>query len=97
MDAAGRSVFSVMGIGIKFLGEGMDSFQIGFLRAVFGLLVILPFAFRHGIAPLKTKVLKLHILRALVGVTGMLCIFYAITHLPLADAVALTFYPDPCF
>jgi len=87
----GGLCFSVMGIGIKFLGEGMDSFQIGFLRAVFGLLVILPFAFRHGVAPLKTKVFKLHFLRALVGVTGMLCIFFAITHLPLADAVALTF------
>ncbi|WP_373087156.1 DMT family transporter [Sneathiella sp.] len=83
--------FSLMSMGIKFLGAGMDSFQIAFLRTFFGFLVILPLALRHGIRPLKTKVIKLHLARALVGVTGMLSIFYAITHLPLADAVALTF------
>lgn len=87
----GGLLFSCMGIGIKFLGQGMDSFQIGFLRAFFGLIVILPFALRRGFSPLKTTVFKLHLIRACVGITGMLSIFYAITHLPLADAVALTF------
>ncbi|TNE35302.1 MAG: DMT family transporter [Alphaproteobacteria bacterium] len=88
---AGGWYFSCMSMGIKFLGEGMDSFQIAFLRTFFGFLVILPFALRHGFAPLKTKVIGLHLMRATVGISGMLSIFYAITHLPLADAVALTF------
>ncbi len=87
----GGLLFSLMSLGIKFLGEGMDSFQIAFLRALFGLIAILPFALRRGIRPLKTKVFHLHLFRAIVGVSGMLSIFYAITHLPLADAVALTF------
>ncbi|MCC3303293.1 DMT family transporter [Sneathiella sp. HT1-7] len=87
----GGFFFSCMGVGIKFLGEGMDSFQIAFLRALFGFIVILPFALRRGISGLKTKVLRLHIARAVVGILGMLSIFYAITQLPLADAVALTF------
>ena len=87
----GGFCFSCMGVGIKFLGAEMDSFQIAFLRALFGFIVILPFALRRGISGLKTKVLRLHIGRGVVGILGMLSIFYAITHLPLADAVALTF------
>ncbi|MBL4906054.1 MAG: DMT family transporter [Sneathiella sp.] len=84
-------LFTFMSLGIKYLGQEMDSFQIGFLRAFFGLIAILPFALRRGITPLRTKVLKLHFVRAIFGITAMLCIYYAITHLPLADAVALTF------
>ncbi|MBL4906053.1 MAG: DMT family transporter [Sneathiella sp.] len=84
-------LFSCMTLGIKYLGQEMDSFQIGFIRAFFGLIAILPFALRRGFAPLRTKVFKMHLARSCVGITGMLCIFYAITHMPLADAVALTF------
>ena len=69
----------------------MDSFQIAFLRTLFGFFVILPFALRRGLIGLRTKVIKLHLTRAAVGILGMLSIFYAITQLPLADAVALTF------
>ncbi|MFC4272365.1 EamA family transporter [Sneathiella chungangensis] len=87
----GGFCFSCMGLGIKFLGAEMDSFQIAFLRALFGFFVILPFALRRGISGLRTRVLKLHLARGVVGILGMLSIFYAITHLPLADAVALTF------
>lgn len=87
----GGFFFSCMGVGIKFLGAEMDSFQIAFLRALFGFIVILPFALRRGLSGLKTRVLKLHLARGVVGILGMLSIFYAITHLPLADAVALTF------
>ncbi len=87
----GGFLFSCMSLGIKYLGQSMDSFQIGFLRALFGLIAILPFALRRGFAPLRTNILKMHFARSCVGITGMLCIFYAITHMPLADAVALTF------
>ena len=87
----GGFCFSCMGLGIKFLGTEMDSFQIAFLRALFGFFVILPFALRRGISGLKTHVIKLHIARGIVGILGMMSIFFAITHLPLADAVALTF------
>nr|WP_277346092.1 DMT family transporter [Sneathiella chinensis] len=87
----GALLFSFMSVGIKHLGQELDSFQIGFLRAFIGLIVVLPFALRGGIRPLKTRVFKLHLARSLVGVTAMLCSFYAITQLPLADAVALNF------
>lgn len=87
----GAVLFSGMSLGIKTLGEEMDSFQIAFLRAFLGLLAILPFALRRGFSSLKTKVPFLHLVRSIVGVTAMMCIFYSITKLPLADAVALSF------
>ena len=87
----GGAFFSVMSLVIKYLGQELDSFQLGFIRAVFGILVVLPFVLKKGIGSLRTKVLKLHFGRAVVGISGMLSIFYAVTHMPLADAVALTF------
>jgi drug/metabolite transporter (DMT)-like permease len=87
----GGLLFSFMGMGIKILGNEMNSLQIAFLRALFGFLAVLPFALRHGFSPLKTKVLPMHITRAFVGITAMFCIFYSITHMPLADAIALSF------
>jgi drug/metabolite transporter (DMT)-like permease len=87
----GAFLFSLMGLGIKFVGEEMDSFQIGFLRALFGLIAVMPFVLKKGISSVRTKVFKLHLGRSLVGITGMLCVFYAITNMPLADAIAITF------
>ncbi|MFT6557822.1 DMT family transporter [Sneathiella sp.] len=87
----GGFCFSIMSLVIKYLGQELDSFQLGFIRAVFGVIVVLPFVFKRGIGSLRTKVFKLHFFRAVVGISGMLSIFYAVTHLPLADAVALTF------
>jgi len=87
----GSFLFSSMGLGIKYVGADMDSFQISFFRATFGLLAITPFVLYKGVGSLKTKRIGMHLVRSCIGITAMLSVFYAITHLPLADAVALTF------
>ena len=87
----GSLLFSVMGLGVKYVGAHLDSFQIGFFRAFFGLIAVLPFVFYKGMMTLRTNRMKLHILRTCVGITAMLSAYYAITHMPLADAVALSF------
>ncbi|WP_025899954.1 DMT family transporter [Sneathiella glossodoripedis] len=87
----GSLLFSIMGLGVKYVGAHLDSFQIGFFRAFFGLVAILPFVLYKGILTVRTARLKLHLLRTFVGVTAMLSAYYAITHMPLADAVALSF------
>jgi drug/metabolite transporter (DMT)-like permease len=59
----------------------------------FGLAVVLPFVIRRG-APgevLRTRRLGGHLLRAVLGLGAMLGAFYALTRMPLADAVTLTF------
>jgi drug/metabolite transporter (DMT)-like permease len=52
---------------------------------------VLPFALRHGPAALRTRRWSGHFGRALIGYTAMILGFYAVTHLPLADATALSF------
>ena len=49
-----------------------------------------------GLRPLKTKRLKSHLLRTSYGLAAMYCFFYAIAHLPLADAMLFT-YSAPVF
>jgi len=87
----GSVFFSVMSVGVKYVGQGLDSFEIGFLRAFLGLLAIIPFVLYRGIGTLRTRVFKMHFLRSCIGITAMLSTFYTITHMPLADATALTF------
>jgi drug/metabolite transporter (DMT)-like permease len=54
-------------------------------------VAIAPFAVRHGEAPLKTGRFRLHVLRAATGTGAWLALFYAITMIPLTNAVLLTY------
>lgn len=83
--------FSAMSVIIKILGPSLGSPMIAFFRTLFGLVVVLPFALRLGLSGLKTQRMSLHLGRGIFGASGMMCAFYAITMLPLADAIALSF------
>ncbi|MDX1540786.1 MAG: DMT family transporter [Geminicoccaceae bacterium] len=83
--------FSSMAAIVKLLGSRLDSLQLSFFRALFGFLSILPFVAWGGLAAVRTTRLGLHVSRGLLGATGMLCGFYAITHLSLAEATAIGF------
>ncbi len=90
------AVFTGQGAIVKSLGDRLDSFEIAFFRCAFGLLAILPFVigpyFSQGSAALfLTGRPWMHLARALVGVAGVFCGFYAVTHMPLADATAISF------
>lgn len=85
------SAFATMDALIKWVGQTLDPFQIAFFRCVFGGLFVLPFALRDGPAALRTRRWGGHLFRALIGYTAMTLGFYAVTHLPLADATALSF------
>lgn len=84
-------MFSGMTAVVKFLGGSFDSFQLAFFRALFGLFAVLPFFLRFGFGVVRTKRLGLQLTRAVGGSFAMLCGFYAITHLPLADAVSISY------
>ena len=64
---------------------------MAFFRALFGLLAVLPFFLRFGLGLVRTQRLGMHLVRSLCGACAMLCGFYAITHLPLADAVSISY------
>jgi drug/metabolite transporter (DMT)-like permease len=76
---------------VKTLGARLDSFQLAFFRASLGLLFVLPFAIGAGWGVLRTRQPGLHVLRGIAGSVAMMCGFYALTRMSLADATAITF------
>lgn len=88
--------FSVMNALIKQLGDAFHPFELVFFRGLFGLLTMLPFVLRQGRAGVAVTRPWMHVLRAAIGLGSMVCIFTALTRLPLADAVAL-FFAKPLF
>lgn len=92
------SLFSLMGALVKHLGGTgeYESFQLAFFRALFGLLAVLPFLLRLGRRAVHTKRLGLHLLRSFCGASALMCGFYALSELSLADAVSLS-YARPLF
>jgi len=85
-------LFSILGALIRGLADsGMPVFQIVFLRNVAGLLFLLPWFIKAGPSGLKTKRFGLYFTRSFFGFLSMATWFYAVSVLPLADAVALNF------
>ena len=83
--------FSVMNIAIRLAAVELDPLQVAFFRNLFALMLMLPWLLKVGAAGLKTSRLKIHLWRSVLGLTAMLCWFYAIALLPLAEAVSLNF------
>ncbi|WP_260178320.1 DMT family transporter [Roseospira marina] len=88
--------FSVMNGMIKMAGMELHTFQIVFFRCLFGLMALLPFIRREGLAIYCTRRPGLHALRVAIGILAMFCLFQAITHMDLATAVSIT-YARPMF
>ncbi|MEM6461252.1 MAG: DMT family transporter [Pseudomonadota bacterium] len=84
-------IFVAMASCIKAGGEGVPPGQIVFLRSLPAMIPVLAFlaARRQLHTAFHTRHSLSHLWRGLVGVSAMACGFYAITHLPLPDAIAL--------
>lgn len=93
---ASAVLFGVMAITIRYASYEMHAFEVAFFRNFFGLLFALPLLLRAGRELLRTDKLSLYFVRCLIGIVSMLCGFWAIAHLPLAQAVALS-YSTPLF
>ena len=89
-------MFGRMAVMIRFASESLHTFEIAFFRNFFGLLFALPLLVRHGPSLLRTQKLSLYALRALIGILSMMCGFWAIVHLPLAQAISIS-YATPLF
>jgi drug/metabolite transporter (DMT)-like permease len=83
--------FSGIAALIRHVSTGLHPFEIVFFRNLFGLLFMVPWFLTRGRASLRTGRPLVHGFRALSGVGAMLCWFTAVTLMPLAEAVALSF------
>lgn len=100
MSATARGIFLVstgsmmlvaMSLVIKQLGSRIPSIEILFFRSAVGFLFVLPFFARNPLEPLRTKRPGAHLIRGTMGTLANVCFFWTITHMLLADAVALQF------
>ena len=84
--------FTVNAAFVKVLaGQGLDAFQIAFARALFSFAALAPFCYRAGLGVLRSQAPRLQILRSCSGSMAMICGFFAVAQLPLAEFTALTF------
>jgi drug/metabolite transporter (DMT)-like permease len=93
---ASTVLFGLMAVCIRLASSQLHAFEIAFFRNLFGFLFTLPLLWRHGPGLLRTEKLPLYFLRCCIGIVSMLAGFWAIVHLPLAQAVALS-YSTPIF
>lgn len=89
-------LFSGMGVMIREASATTNNENIVFFRNIVGVVFFLPLVLAKGLRPFKTQRLKSHLLRTSYGLAAMYCFFYAIAHLPLADAMVFT-YSAPVF
>jgi drug/metabolite transporter (DMT)-like permease len=80
-----------MAIVIKQLGTRLPATEILFFRSAIGFLFVLPFFAKNPLEPLRTRRQGAHLVRGTLGTLGNLCFFWTVTHMLLADAVALQF------
>ncbi len=83
--------FALMTLLIKMAGERLHVTQILLVRQVIMMLIVMPKVIDHFPGCLKTARLDLQILRVAFALVAMLTGFYAVIHMPLADAVAIGF------
>ena len=88
--------FGLMAITIRLATEQVPTTEVAFFRNLFGLLALLPLLVRTGPAVLHTRQLPRYALRAGIGLGSMLCGFWAVGHLPLSQAVSIS-YSTPVF
>jgi drug/metabolite transporter (DMT)-like permease len=89
--AAAAACYAILHGSVRYISSDIHPFEISFFRNLFGLFVLMPWFVVHGLQPLRTRRLGLHLLRAGSNVVAMLMFFMALSMTPLALVQALGF------
>ena len=87
----GSFTLVVMAMVVKYLGSQIPTIEILFFRSFIGIFVVLPFFIGKPMESLRTQRFGLHFVRGIIGTCGNICFFWTLTHMLLADAMALQF------
>jgi drug/metabolite transporter (DMT)-like permease len=90
-SALSVTVFSGLNAIARVLAQGLDSYQVQFLRYAMGLVVMLPFVWHHGVASYRPQTLHGHLARGALHTIGLTLWFLALPRIPLADTTAIGF------
>ena len=80
-----------MNVLLKISLTDINVFTAGFLRFLFGFLLILPFIFYNQFQNYKTPNLKIHLTRGFLNIPMMLLGFSALQYIPLEQIKAISF------
>lgn len=94
--AASAVLFGAMIVTLRLATAQVRAYEAAFFRSLFGLVFSLPLLAGPGIGLLRTRNFHLYLMRGLFGTLAMLTSFWAIAHLPLAQAVSIS-YSTPLF
>lgn len=84
-------LFTVLNTTMKSLAHELDPWLVGFLRYLFGVLVILPAALRLGLRELWPRAPKMQFVRGLFHAGGMTLWFAALPMVSMAELTAIGF------
>ena len=88
--AAGALAFSVMTAIAKLVGSRLPLFELVFGRSLV-MLALAAFALRRQGRSFRATEPRLLVQRGLFGFASLVCYFYSVIHLPLADATVIFF------
>ncbi len=83
-------IFSVMNVLVKTIADEIPTGEIVFFRSSIGCLLIGLLMYQRGIA-FSREDRPLLVLRGTMGALYLICYFYSIAHLTLADASMLAY------
>jgi drug/metabolite transporter (DMT)-like permease len=89
--STGSLMLVVMSMLVKQLGSHIPTIEILFFRSFVGFFFVLPMFRGNWLEPLRTQRLGMHAVRGIIGTLGNICFFWTLTHMLLADAMALQF------
>lgn len=84
-------IFSVMNMLMRHMSLELHPSQVQFLRQLFGLVVMVPFIIRSGLAHYRPSSMRDQFTRGFVHMVGVSLWFVALPHLALADTTAIGF------
>jgi drug/metabolite transporter (DMT)-like permease len=87
----GSLMLVVMATMVKLVGERLPAMEIFFFRSLVGFFLVLAVLWRDPFEPLRTRRPGMHFVRGGMGAIGNACFFWTLTHMMLADAMALQF------
>ncbi len=87
----GVACLSLMDAFMKEASLAAGTYTASLLRSVIGAVIIAPFWMSGGINWPQWSVMKLHIERGVISAAMALSFFYALTKLPIAEAIAISF------
>ena len=76
---------------VRYLSKDLHFIEISFFRAIFGIVIMLPWLMRSGVGVLRTSHTRLYVTRGFLSTVAMYGWFGSLTLIPIGDATAISF------